>query len=257
MNKSQYLTCLADDIEKFSAAAALGLKPKVPGCPAWTVGQLVVHLADVYDWWSNIVEQRLLEPSEIEALQERLKGERAPRESAEFAQSRAALDYFNEQSKRIQDVLAAADPAQPTWAWWPRNQTAAFAQRRMAHESSIHRWDAESAHGVQTPIVPRELASDGVDEAVKNELTGWPDEGKTFPNASFHVHCTDGPGEWMIRAAGKTIKVSDEHAKADLAITGPASSLLLFIWGRIPATQLTLYGNQDLVPAFSALFEME
>lgn len=257
MNKSQYLTCLAADIQKFSAAASLGLDPNVPGCPAWTVGKLVVHLADVYDWWSNIVEHRLLDPADIEALEGCLKGERAPRESAEFAQSRAALDYFKEQATRIQDALAAADPAQPTWAWWPPNQTAAFAQRRMAHETSIHRWDAESAHGVQTPIVPRELASDGIDEAVKNELTGWPDEGKTFPNASFHVHCTDGPGEWMIRASGKTIEVTDEHATADLAITGSASDLVLFIWGRISATQLTLHGDQDLVSEFSALFEME
>ncbi len=65
-------------------------------------------------------------------------------------------------------------------------------------------------------------------------LAGWP--GRRSATRTIHLHCTDGEGEWLITRAGDDVVVTREHAKGDVAARGTASDLLLFLWGRVPAT---------------------
>ena len=46
------------------------------------------------------------------------------------------------------------------------------------------------------------------------------------------VHCTDTPGEWLVRVADGTYVMTREHAKGDAALRGPAAALLMRLWGR-------------------------
>jgi uncharacterized protein (TIGR03083 family) len=64
--------------------------------------------------------------------------------------------------------LASADPGMPAWTFLPAPSPLAFWARRQAHETAIHRADAELAAGSR-PSYPAELAADGVDEL----LTGF------------------------------------------------------------------------------------
>ena len=41
-----------------------------------------------------------------------------------------------------------------------------------------------------------------------------------------------------------------EHAKGDVAARGTASDLLLFLWGRVPATALEVFGDAELLDRF-------
>jgi len=255
LDRSACLRSLEENVGQFAEAAELGLEPRVPGCPEWTLGQLVVHLGDVYDFWSRVVEARIPDLAGVRMLEQQLEQERGQRSRPDFYQAPEALAYLERNAMRIIRVLAAADPAQPNWTWWPGSHSAGFVQRRMAHETSVHRWDAQSAHGVQQPIAPPDVAADGIDELLKNELTGWPDEGRTFPKASFHLHCTDTPGEWLIRATGEAVQLIDQHAKADVAATGAASDLLLWLWGRIPPAALRIHGDPELLPQLRGMIE--
>ena len=45
------------------------------------------------------------------------------------------------------DTLEALDPESPAWNWAPQAKKAGFWHRRMAHETSVHRWDTQMALG--------------------------------------------------------------------------------------------------------------
>ena len=81
---------------------------------------------------------------------------------------------------------------------------------------------------------PAELAADGIDELMAffaarrlAQIEGGIDLGGTV-----HLHCTDVPGEWTFTARGTTFEATGGHAKADVALRGPAAELLLVLWGR-------------------------
>jgi hypothetical protein len=118
-----------------------------------------------------------------------------------------------------------------TWAgerptrWW---------LRRLAHETAVHRWDAEAAGAGPEAARPiaREAAADGIDEMfevflplVAEDLRG---EGETM-----HLHANDGPGEWQLSFDPDTVHVERTHGKGDVAVKGPASALLLILWNRL------------------------
>ena len=44
--------------------------------------------------------------------------------------------------------------------------------------------------------------------------------------------------------------VTAEHAKGDVAARGSASDLLLFLWGRVPADSLEVFGDAELLARF-------
>ena len=245
-----YFDVLAENSKSFAAAAELGLDPQVPGCPDWNLGQLVVHLGDVYDFWGHVIEANTTDPKAVEQLHEGLTHEREARNATGFSSSPGAIAFFNDRAQYILTLLSDADPSRPSWTWWPGNQTVGFIQRRMAHETTIHRWDAQSAHGLAKPIDPPEVAADGIDENLMNELTGWPEEERSFPTASIHLHCTDAPGEWLIRTDGSQVSVTEEHAKADVALVGPASDLLLILWDRQELDSVTVHGDATVFTAF-------
>ena len=54
---------------------------------------------------------------------------------------------------------------------------------------------------------------------------------------SLHVHATDvpaGAGEWLIRRDQSGVQARREHGKADAAVRGGASDLLLVLMNRLP-----------------------
>lgn len=155
------------------------------------------------------------------------------------------LPLFHQTAARTEDILWSVAPEEPVWTWWPADQTAGFWQRRMAHETAVHRWDAQVAHNFTEPIESN-LAADGIDETFDVMLPrrrGAVPDVPLGAGESFHFHRTDGPGEWLVRFEPDGPVVSREHAKADVAVRGPASDLVLFLWHRIPAARLDVVGD--------------
>ena len=69
-------------------------------------------------------------------------------------------------------------------------------------------------------------------------------------DATVHLHCTDAEGEWLVANRDGEVTVTQEHAKGDVAARGTASDLLLFLWGRVPADALEVFGDADLLARF-------
>ena len=125
----------------------------------------------------------------------------------------------------------------------------AFVQRRIAHETAVHAWDAGDAAGEREPL-DAALAVDGIDEffEIFTPLTpGSPID----PVTTVHLHATDADGEWSISVGGGQFEIERSHAKGDVAVRGPASDLLLLLWNRVDLSDdgFAVFGDEQACAA--------
>ena len=80
-----------------------------------------------------------------------------------------------------------------------------------------------------------------------------PHRGKS---ASFHLHRTDGDGEWILRAEGGQAVAEPGHAKADVAMRGTAEGLYWVLMGRGKPEEhgVEVHGDPTLAAAFKEWF---
>ena len=80
-----------------------------------------------------------------------------------------------------------------------------------------------------------------------------PHKGKS---ASFHIHRTDGEGEWILLAAGGESMVKPGHDKADVAMRGSAEGLYWVLMGRGKPQEhgVEVHGDPALAAAFKEWF---
>jgi uncharacterized protein (TIGR03083 family) len=237
MDRSTYLESLASDADAFYAAVArTSLDVPVAACPGWSLEDLVYHVGEVHHFWGDVVARQVLRPDEVE--------EPARPSSA------AVVGWANAETDRLRAVLASAHPATRVWTWL-KQQDVAFVVRRMAQETAVHRWDAERAARAPSPIAAA-LASDGIDEFLTFML---PDAraGVARLAGSIHLHCTDTPGEWLVRPGDDGAPVvTPEHAKGDAAMRGAASDLLLVLWRRLGLDAIDVIGDRSVAEGFVA-----
>jgi uncharacterized protein (TIGR03083 family) len=222
-------------------AQSAGLDTPIDACPGWDTARLVGHTAKIFQRTAVVVSESLSEPPD---------NDRFPR----FASDEGVFDQYSESLDQLLDALAAADPEGPSWNFTGQNLTNAFWQRRMLHETSIHRWDVEIAGGHASEF-PADLAVDGIDELLTVLIPMSAALKKSTLDASFHLHCTDTDGEWLtVFTAGKPDTIR-EHAKGDLAVRGPASSLYLWGWNRRSATEggLEALGDTTLLESWAGI----
>ena len=240
MDVAAYVGFVRADSAALAEAARLGLDAKVPSCPEWTVADLVRHVGRIHRW--------------VEAMVRTGARERPSRDEHDpLPDGEGLVDWFDGVSDALVDTLSAAAPDQPVWNWSVgQPHVAAFWPRRMAHETAVHRWDAQLAHGREAPI-PAALAKDGIDEMLDTVV---PTEASFKPDAtlggSLHLHTTDVAGEWLVRIGEGTVDVSYEHGKGDAAVRGTAEDLLLFVWGRRPVNELETFGDPAVLANWAA-----
>jgi len=234
MEPALYLEHLTRDSDLLAdAAEAAGPAADVPACPGWRVEDLVRHCASGDLWARTIVET----------------GNRASHDLPADAPTGAALvPYFRDGAHALVRALGATDPAASVWTFAASDRTTGFWYRRRAQETSVHRFDAQTAAGAPAPL-DTELALDGIDEYFSVFLPRLA-EGVATDGATLHFHCTDVEGEWFIARDGDDLRVTREHAKGDVAARGSASDLLLFLWGRVPAGRLDVFGDAAVLDRF-------
>jgi uncharacterized protein (TIGR03083 family) len=234
MHHIDYLAAVRTDGDALVAAARRGLDPPVPACAGWTVADVVLHTGMVHRHKVEIVRGRLAEP---------------PSPWPPPVPDRAALLGWYEQGlEELLTVLDEADPETSVWTFHQPDQTVAFWRRRMAHETAVHRVDAQSGHGQPEPV-PSAQAADGVGELL-DVFLGPHSEGDPVGGRgeSLHLHATDTEGEWQVRLLPAGVEVERGHAKGDAAARGPASDLLLYLWGRVPEDRLETIGDPTVLP---------
>ena len=221
-----------------AAALEAGLDTPVPSCPAWNAQQLVRHTGMVVRYVGKVVEAG--GPIDAKALPKPPPGA-------------LVVQWFEEMSRATAAALAAKAPDDELWNWAGQPPVAAFWQRRVANELAVHAADAQLAAG-GAPQVDPELAVDGIDELLtvllpaKVELAGADVSGI----GSLHIHCTDTEGEWLVEPAGNRLEVTRSHAKADAALRGPASDVLLRLCNRGGGGEVV--GDPSVVSTFTQRF---
>ncbi|MDH3459113.1 MAG: maleylpyruvate isomerase family mycothiol-dependent enzyme, partial [Gemmatimonadota bacterium] len=140
--------------------AGADLDAPVPPCPGWDVRELVRHLGGVHRWATRYVSEArtAVIDADLDEIVRRWPGD------AEL------LDWFADGHQTLLDALVNAPPDLDCFTFLEAPSPLAMWARRQAHETSIHRVDAESAVGAVTPF-PTRLASDGIDELVTAFIT--------------------------------------------------------------------------------------
>jgi uncharacterized protein (TIGR03083 family) len=239
-----------------AAAERAGMGAAVPSCPGWAVRDLLKHTGYVHRWAADIVTRALARPdgavSEAEILS------RGPGDAG-------LPGWFREGHAALARALAEAPADLDCWAFLSAPSPLAFWARRQAHETAIHRADAEQAAASAGPAGAGALgagggfepafAADGVDELIMGFLArnirrgNWPGL-----DGSLAVHAADGPeggADWLVTGGTAGPGVSRGAGRADCAITGPASDLYLTLWNRRPPGGLRVAGDPAVLGAFS------
>jgi uncharacterized protein (TIGR03083 family) len=240
--KDFWLAALREDGPALQdAVAETGPDVQVPSCPEWTVAALVEHLTVLLRWVRENVARGVITKPEDRVTP-------VPRPDWPDA-----LDGLRRELTGTIETLDALEPEFPAWTWPAQPKKAGFWHRRMAHEVSVHRWDAELAAGRPTPIETK-LAADGVIEVLDTWLPAG--RGKCPADRAGMVALSAGDLEqtWHVRlrkgggvALLDTDTILDDDDLHERAIAqGSASDLQLALWGRVGFDVLTLSGEERL-----------
>jgi uncharacterized protein (TIGR03083 family) len=223
----------------------------IPTCPEWTLRQLVTHVGRAHRWAAEITRTRSDAFIPFRAVPDgKLPDDRAEQQAWLRAGAARIVDAAREAGSDLVWTFTGPAPA-------------GFWLRRMAHETLVHRADAQLAAGAEPePVIAAEVAADAIDEWLMLLTGGLGDAGeraRALPaSASLHLHATDdgldGRGEWMIRHDAGGLTVEPGHGKGDAALTGPAASLLLVLMRRRPVSDpaVTVYGDSAVVDGWLA-----
>lgn len=223
---------IAADGRGLLEAARGNLDAPVAACGDWMVGDLVAHMGRIHNRVAVVMSRRA---TEMVPDSEFGDPPTASDEGALMGYASAALDA-------LVGALGEINPAEAVWTWTARRD-AAFWFRRLWHETSVHRWDAETAAGRDSAI-DGDQGADGIDELFEVLAPTMLARGRALPAGSLHLHRTDGPGEWMLTSEGGDVSVEHVHAKGDAALRGPGGALCLAMWGRVPVSELELFGDE-------------
>lgn len=243
MEADSYVRQVRHDVERMAEVAReTDLDAPVPTCPGWSMRDLVRHLGGIHTWASTFVEQGRTSPIR-ETLEEQVGGWPADGE---------LVDWFEEGGNRLARALSEADPGLAAWTFLPAESPRLHWARRQAHETAIHRVDAELAGGV----VPREFetsfASDGVDELVCAFIARPTRGPRRSEPASLGLTSTDSGGSWTVAFdADSSTSSHGITGTPDAHVLAPAQDLYLWVWNRLVDREVVIDGDEAVARVWS------
>lgn len=228
--------------------AAYGADPggKVPWSDRWSVGTVARHVAAAHHVVAQVIEDRPTADFGLFATLDRpAKGD--PGFPAWFA---AGTDALVTQCR-------ATPAAEPVWTPHPAvGDTVGYWRRHMAHETLVHRWDAEAGAGITGPAMDPEVAADAIDEHLDLSAAAVRDVHRSPAGPAVHVACTDADREWYLdltRVGRRTLH--PEPVPVAVALRGGAEALLLLLWGRLDAVTagVAVDGDHEVLARWTEL----
>src|SRR5579859_2790673 len=260
LHKDQYIEAVRTNSAQLAEAAEVGLTEPVPTCPGWYVATLVAHIGEVQRFWALQVASRAQEMQPLPrsafdscpGLYEWLDGVDAGTPDLE-AIPEGLIDWFRQATDELLVAFEGAAPDEAIWHWSDDNR-AVTHMRNQAMEATVHRWDAQNAHGTTTSVDPV-IARDGINQHFEVQIAAARRHGKPIQGngETFHFHATDGEGEWLVRFDGDDVTATQEHAKAQVAVRGSIEQIFLWLWGRILADGLDVHGDASLLARYRQL----
>jgi uncharacterized protein (TIGR03083 family) len=234
MESARYREWLAADFARLRAAAVIVTgDPPVPHCPGWRMSDLLTHLGDVYQHKVESMRRgRFPEPWPPEPTGE----------EPLVRLDRAFADLLAEINARPVDERTAH--------WFEPDPTVGCLLRRMAHETVVHRIDAEATAGLPATPVPDGLALDGVDEVLEIVLGylshRWPEAFADLPAEGDlpPVRVQAGDRGWLVTPTAKGVTVvSGGSGPVAATVAGSPQPMLLWLWGRGDDTAVSITGD--------------
>jgi uncharacterized protein (TIGR03083 family) len=257
MEIGAHINCLASEGELLAQAAErVPLDSPVPTCPGWRLRDVLAHLGYVHRWAAGYVADAQAEMVDRHSDADLLRLGPPDEE---------IVGWFRAGHTNLVSVLTEADPAVHCWSFLPAPSPLAFWARRQAHETAIHRVDAQLAAAAAAPgpgldPFPPGLAADGIDELLMGFASRNP------------ARLSDMPVTLAIRATGD--RATGDRATADAQtatwtvamgpgqpgisrgldppaegvpyceLIGPAGALYLLLWNRGDTSAVTIRGHR-------------
>ena len=223
-----------------TAVEAVPPDARIPTCPDWTLRDLARHTGGVHRWATLHVVEARTELADVE-LEELAGG---------WPDDAGLADWLRDGVSDLADALATAPSDLECVTFLPAPSPLAFWARRQAHETTIHRVDAERAGGGATPIDPA-LAADGVGELLFG-FASRPRKLLADEERILHLHATDTGDDWTIRVGPDGGEVaSSAPSRSDGRVKAPAPDLYLLLWNRRPADGLEVEGDAAVLADWS------
>ena len=249
LSDERYAAELRGCTAALAAIVCPDLTRPVPTCPGWTLRELAVHVGRGHRWAAEIVATRAshgISPRHV-------PGGKLPDGPAEQEA------WLNASADLVAEKVAGARVV-PVWTFIG-SRPARFWLRRRAHEAAVHLIDAQLAAGQELSLAA-DFAADGIAEWLEL-VAASPQAAVALARAradsgrgdseTLHVHATDpglhGAGEWLVRRTPDSITAEPGHAKAGVAVRGPAARLLAVLTRRLepsgPAVEV--FGDETLL----------
>jgi uncharacterized protein (TIGR03083 family) len=213
------------------AAEQVSAGVAIPTCPEWCMRDLVRHQGEVHRWATAIVRDAMSTPD--------VPAPARPDDDE-------LLPWFRDGCTALVDVLEHAEPDTACFAFLPAPSPLAFWARRQAHETGIHRVDAEHAVGMITPFAI-DLAADGIEEMLFGFASRSRSRLRSSTPRSLGVRASDAAREWIVHIGPDSVTVSKEDGDADCTVEAGASDLFMLLWNRVDLAGFRVTGDADVL----------
>lgn len=204
------------------ASSALGADPHLPVryAEGMTLGETVRHVGSVY---------RMV-VAWLQSGDQPTRWQRAP------VSGQSLVEYLRSGHRELMAELSAHDPADAAPSWWPLDQTYGFWYRRLAHETTVHRYDVQDAAAAMTVTgrVEDEIAYDGIDEVLSLWFTHRLGVLGVTNSWTGRVAVVAGRRRWIaqLAAAGTASWQAEPDEPADAMVSTDPAGMYLWLWGR-------------------------
>jgi uncharacterized protein (TIGR03083 family) len=237
MQTAEHIAIVQREGERLaSAAERTSLDAPVPTCPDWTLRDLVRHVGGIHSWAATIVSQARDRPYDPFAELE-----------ASWPSDAALVDWFRTGHQALVQALESAPDDLSCFAFMSAGSPLGFWARRQAHETAIHRADAEAAGGTAAAYPP-EQAVDGIDELLFGFMSRRGQRLKADQPCTLSLQASDADAAWLVHISPDEPRVSREApGSADCRVNATASDLFLLVWNRRAPAGLEVQGDASLL----------
>lgn len=214
------------------AAHRAGFDAPVPTCPGWQVRDLVRHIGGIHRWAATIVREARPRPFDP-----------FPELEAAWPADAELLGWFHQGHSELVRVLEAAPPDLDCFAIFRDQPPREFWARRQAHETGMHRADAEAASGDITPYAMGQ-AVDGIEEMLFGFATRSGSRLVSETPRTLAFEAVDAACEWTVQIGPETPEAKiGSVADPDCRVRASASDLFLLLWNRRGRDRVQLEGD--------------
>lgn len=208
----------------------------VPGCPGWSVADLLAHV--------DFVQRRACHWVRVRATQ------RISAREMDLPRGPVDAPRLEEGLEELLVTLRGSDPETPMWAWG-EDQHVRYWARRLLHETLVHRVDLEDALGIP-PVIDPEVAIDAIDEFLGNVASSRdfsPNVANLVGQGDVLEFRVEGARSWSVRLDPQGFTFLSQRPSPDAILAGDATQMLLVLYGRrrLDPTAQRLSGRRELL----------